>query len=235
MTFDPKLPYTCTVSASGRTEQHESFGLIQFLRTQGTQKLFGSSIENHTYITLRIAQAERGHEHSREWFYPRRELIEVSLSAAQFAELITSLNMGSGVPCTIHRVLGTKMEPLPAEHKSEAQLTQEGFEVSTSQLASSLRVLAKSVRSTLEKKTLTVADRKDIINRIDRIVMEVESNLPHILSSFQESVDKGVSHAKAEVESFLTLGLQAMGISSLKQFRGPSTPSLPPTKPDDGW
>lgn len=235
MTFDPKLPYTCAVSKGTRTEQHESFGLIQFLRTQGTQRLFGSAIDNQTYITLRITQAERGHEHSREWYYPRRELIEVSLSSAQFAELITSLNIGAGVPCTIYRVLGTKMEPLPLEHKTEAQLTQEGFEVSTSQLAASLHALAKGVRSTLEKKNLTVADRKDIINRIDRIVMEVESNLPHILSSFQESVEKGVSHAKAEVESFLTFGLQAMGISSLKQLKDVSSASLslPPTKTEE--
>jgi len=55
--------------------------------------------------------AEKERHLNRDWFHKKKHLIEVEMSQTQFAEMITSLNVGDGVPCTIRY--------LPDKHRIE--------------------------------------------------------------------------------------------------------------------
>ncbi len=85
-------------------ETHESFGLIGFSRTQGNPgRLFGSPLTDHgSFMTLRISRAKRvtddlGHEH---YFGGMRgDLIEVKLSASQYAERKLAYEEAGGGQC----------------------------------------------------------------------------------------------------------------------------------------
>src|SRR5690348_7418858 len=81
---------------------HPSFGQIQFTRTNGNARFYGSELNQAHYVEMTVHPSEVERELSRDWFYTEgAPLIKVRLSQNQFAELITSLNMGSGVPCTV--------------------------------------------------------------------------------------------------------------------------------------
>ena len=75
---------------------HPSYGMVQFSRvTGGNCRLFGSALEGHNHrIELRIFEAEMHIDHDlhMERPYGKGQIIEVALSAAQFAELLTTMN-----------------------------------------------------------------------------------------------------------------------------------------------
>ena len=88
------------------TKKHPSYGLIRFSRIQGHQHFFGSDSRPDSYIELTVSECEHNQDLVQSWYFPRKELVSLRLTNNQFAELITSLNMGSGVPCTLEFIKG---------------------------------------------------------------------------------------------------------------------------------
>lgn len=212
-----RLPYTCEEHGKETTERHESFGLVSIHRIQGSTKLFGSHLENqHSYFVLEIKRADLNHGLGRNWFYGRQQLIEVHLSAAQFAEMITTLNMGTGTPCTIARVLGDHLEPPPLQNETETKKIKSSFAADLKSLASSLLSKAEKVEAILEKKALSQADRKEITSVLRGALQHVQANLPFVLESFHESTEKIVTQAKAEVDAFLALSIHKIGMDGMR-------------------
>jgi hypothetical protein len=82
--------------------KHPAFGMIGAARVQsmGTW-LFGSPIKHRGFIILRIQEAEEHHRLNSDWHYANKLTTEVWLSEAQWASFVSTLNIGSGVPCTI--------------------------------------------------------------------------------------------------------------------------------------
>jgi hypothetical protein len=92
-------------------KKHPSFGMVSFSRCYGTnRRLFQSHVKNMTTVRLRIKQASVKHSLHQDHTYGEESLIEVELSPAQFAELLTSMNVGDGVPCTINYVNEKKLK-----------------------------------------------------------------------------------------------------------------------------
>lgn len=217
--FDPKLPYETEVQGDATVERHESFGMVSIHRTHGgNPSLFGTHLDNHhSYFVIEVKQGTVSHSLGRDWYSGagRRQLIEIHLSAAQFAEMITTPNTGEGTPCTIHRVLGDRLEEPPRDRDNESKRIQSSFKEDLKNLAKSLVDKAKKIDTVLEKKNLNLADREEIRGALRRAIQDVQSNLPFMLTSFQESTEKTVTQAKAEVEAFLSLSLHRLGIDSM--------------------
>jgi hypothetical protein len=207
-------------------DRHPSYGLLQIHRVSGgARQLFGSSIDHGQSIMLRIARAESRRDLAHTWYYDYERVIEVEMSPAQFAEAITSLNCGVGVPCTIRRHTGEDI-PDPVVPSVRQQHVDE-FKAVMRELVDKLNAGTEQARELLQKKSLTKADREAILATLDQVYRSVGSNAPFIHSSFDEAMDKTVTEAKAEVDAFFTnavttLGLQAMA-SKLEAL-----PSEPP-------
>ena len=99
--------------------KHSSFGNLSISRSFGGKRhLYGSSIEHSNFITLRISHSELHRHLKQDWYHATAPIVEVTLSQAQFAEAITSLNMGDGVPVTINYTeKDGRAEPTPFESK----------------------------------------------------------------------------------------------------------------------
>ena len=75
---------------------HPSYGTLLFSRSTGAKEaLFGSSIQHRDTIcmTLHHASIERGL--NRDWIHGDKVIAEVEMSYSQFAEAITSMNIGT--------------------------------------------------------------------------------------------------------------------------------------------
>jgi hypothetical protein len=113
--------------------EHPSYGLVHISRvSSGTSatRLFGSPLAHH-YGTIRIsigsAKWLHGLHHDRYFGSNRGEHVEIEMSAAQFADMITSLNIGGGTPCTIRRLAGAEV-PSPPDYATEAEHIRDNFE-----------------------------------------------------------------------------------------------------------
>lgn len=205
-----------------QTSQHESYGLVGLYRHQhggGKTRLFGSSLENHyDTIVLRLHRAKRVHSLARDWYHTdgRIPVVEIELSAAQFAEMITTPNTGDGVPCTIRNVEGRRMADVPEGDKTEAVKVREDFRKQMAGYADAIDKLRGEAAEILGKKSLTQADRQAVLGILDKARQDMRSNVPFIMSSFEEASEKVVSSAKAEIDAAMTRTIHAAGIGALR-------------------
>ena len=89
-------------------KDHPSYGILRLTRaSNGGQgvALFGSSIHHNNTIRLSISKGfeERKENETRYYGYAamKDSYIDLEMCYSQFAEAITSIGMGEGVPVTI--------------------------------------------------------------------------------------------------------------------------------------
>jgi hypothetical protein len=149
-----------------------------------------------------------------------RTLIEVELSAAQFAELLTTMNVGSGVPCTIRHLAGQGHIPDPPDTKIEIDRVQESFGDRIKDLKDLLKQSKASIQEMFdEKATLGVKSKAQVLEVINKLIMEITSNIPFIIDQFNEATERVVTSAKAEVDNFVTNVIVQTGLTQLQAMK----------------
>ena len=220
---------TCVAGPSGDIQQeetHPAFGLIQFNRVTGRpSKLFGSHINNHAgFIRMTIRKARRIHALHRDFYMPKDCLFEVDLTHAQFAELITSMNVGSGTPCTLRfeRAHGGKIPNIPEELETEQDKITSSFEAALEELKGKIYVRTKAIEAVMDKKSIGKKDRENVRKALQNIYMQVSSNIPFILDQLTDSADKVTQHAKTEIDGFMTSVIRSAGLEALQNNLAPA-------------
>jgi len=205
----------------GEEESHESYGLLQISKvtSSGARPLFGSSIKHSNTVRISIHTAtKRRSDSSSEYYHDDKQLIEVEMSASQFAEAITTLNHGTGTPVTLQKIMGKTMEACPEENK-RAQHSRE-FKERMEKLAQSIKAKRDELVATVDKAKLSKKAKEEMIMKYNVLVQEIEKNIPFFETQFNRQMDKTVTEAKAEVESFITNAIQSTGLKALKDNEG---------------
>ncbi|MFA5366685.1 MAG: hypothetical protein WC333_02275 [Dehalococcoidia bacterium] len=195
---------------------HPSFGVVHISRVScgGNMNLFGSSILHSNFLELTISRAEEVRsEVCGDRYYEKDEIVRVSMSASQFAEMITTMNHGSGVPVTIDRVMGEKMPACPGVSK-RMQHSQE-FKKRMREFAQRLKNDQASLQELLKKDKLSKEDKRVMKHTFEYLTTEIENNIPFFEEQFEEQMDKTVTEGKAEIENFITHAIQTTGIKAL--------------------
>lgn len=223
----PRAPYQRTVTRNNirdveMEETHESYGLAQISRVSGGARLFGSSVRHQHFFYLKVHRGRRVSTPTGEHFYTdgRVPIIEVAFSPAQFVELITTMNIGSGIPCTITEVEGIHMDPTPDDAGNELKVMVEMFEDRIGEAVDKLRAHDNDLGKLLDKKTFNKDDKEKIRSVVHAARRLLDDSAPFILKVFGEHTEKMVAKGKLEVESFITLALQRAGIKSIKDSGG---------------
>ena len=99
------------------------------------------------------------------------------------------MNAGSGVPCTIRRLMGKELSD-PPDELLEAEQVKHDFKDKTDQVGKKLENYRQRIEDILDKKNITQADRKEVLSHLSTIVQEVRSNLPFWLDQFHEATTK---------------------------------------------
>jgi len=201
---------------------HESYGQVQFSRISGGRsRLYGSAIRKHgDSIILVIRRSELIHSLGYDRHFGRKQLIEVELSAAQFAALLTTMNVGMGVPCTIRYIGGEQMEhppeDEPLEHEKIAQeLAHEGKYAT--RINASLRDAEDMLRAMLSRKgSIRKGDVSDTLAKVVRARRDVKEDLPFMLGQFREAAEKVKTTVMAEADAWLTSVVQRAGLKALQ-------------------
>jgi hypothetical protein len=204
------------------TDTHPAYGVAVFSRAQGNPgKLFGSSLRDHrSFVILSIRSAERYHDTGRDWIHPKNVVTEVYFSAAQFAQLITTMNVGDGTPCTIKHLNGVegRVPNIPEDDATENERCYNDFEKRVHEIHANTERRVAELQMMLENKpTITKVDRGKIISLLRDIQREVKGNIPYQIEAFQEAVEKTTQQAKAEIDASVTVAIQKAGMESLRE------------------
>ena len=207
--------------------EHASYGILHISRTSGGTsaiRLFGSPLATH-YGTIRLTISKgkwiHGLNHDR-YFGMNKDFIEIEMSAAQFADAITSLNMGSGTPCTIRYIQGERIDP-PPHHTTEAEYIRDNFESTLDKYKAKAHTYRKRIEELASK--LSAKAKDEIRVALDVMEDQLGSNIPFVVKQFQEATTRITTAAKAEVDAFVTGVVRAAGLQSIAEGRLP--PLLP--------
>lgn len=187
----------------GERHSHPSYGSLSFSRTTGgNPNLFGTSVKHHDKIcmTLRRCVYDRGLH--TNWYHPTEKLFEVEMSYTQFAELITSMNMYEGVPCTIKHIMGEVTPPVP--YYNPVEVHKKEFEESTDKVYEEAQnLISKVAEKFKEKKSFNKKDQEEIISMLHQISMGIGCNQKYQIDCFNEQMEHTVAESKGEIEAFM--------------------------------
>jgi hypothetical protein len=201
------------------TKKHPSYGTVQISRVHSSanNEFFGSSITHQDFIALRINQASIQRNLHRDWIHAEENIVEVYMSQTQFAEAITSMNLGSGTPCTIHSVLRKLVEPDKFENKRfefEKEFDAQVKKVNTD----SHKLMAELYARFADSKPLTKKEREEICGQLRMLNQEIECNMPFIQKSFAEQMDRTVLESKGEAEAFIEGKIRSLGLKGMEDL-----------------
>lgn len=193
-------------------ERDPSFGVVSISRVQGQRRLFDSPFEHHHFITLSIRRAYRTRTnlHS-DYIGDGEELIEVAMSEVQFANMITSLNVGGGTPCTIARWDGECVkEPAPEQ-------TKKIFENEAAEHFTDLAAMAAELEklTAMPAKDVKAPQRERMAFLALKVHQAVSSSATFFHEQFQRSMDKTVAAAKGEVQAYIMAAISKAGLKAL--------------------
>ena len=194
---------------------HPSFGQIYFGRvnSNGT-KFYGSELSQDHIIQMDLSASEMGRSLTRDWYYAKQLLARIRMSSGQFAELITSLNNGSGVCCTIEYLGCERVEQLP-ELESRKEFVHRKFEDRMKEFANQIKENQNKAKEIVRKKTLSKSDIHELTWYLEWLTQEISSNIPFFAKCFQETMDTVVYEAKTEVENAIQHKINVLGLSEL--------------------
>lgn len=196
--------------------RHESFGIAGFSRitSSGAKALFGSSIKHSNTIVFRVNRAKINRHLEQDWFHSdgRVPIVEIEMSQTQFAEMITSMNQGEGVPVTLRYIEGKKMEECDFENKRSQHAAE--FKETMGVFAQTVRESSNKLLAMIGK--LAKKDQDAAKSILGQIIQEIESNIPFYEKQFQRQMDHTVKEAKGEVEAFVQNRITSAGLKALQ-------------------
>lgn len=195
-------------------ETHPSYGMIGLHRISGHQPLFGTSIEHRDFFRISIGTASHKRNLNTDWYHKDETLIEVSISANQFMDLITGINRGDGIPCTISYKDGKHIPEPP--FVSQVDLYKEEFKKNMNKLAEPIDAKIDMVKKILDGKTITKGDKEEIMVLLNSMTTGLKSTLPFVQSSFAEQMDKTLTETKCAVEAMVTNRIIDAGVKAIQ-------------------
>jgi hypothetical protein len=220
---DPVEPKLESVETTGgfkgdKTYSHPSWGVVHASRVSGWSNLFGSNLEHQHYVTLSIGRAKKTVDSNgmeRISGDMRGELIEIKMSEVQWGQLLSSMNMGSGVPCTLERVGYEYMPPAPVSEISENFHAAIKGDIET--VAKDFLAAVEKIKARLQNdpRALGKGEREIMVKDLHYAVKTLTDSLPFIQKMAEERIEEQVVSAKAEIDGFLQFKAALVGFKAI--------------------
>lgn len=188
---------------------HHAFAQIQASRINGHKVLYGSDFNSHNYIALRIHKSEMVRDLSHDWHHEREQYIEVAMSEAQWATLVSSLNSTS-VPCTLTYLRGETVDQLP---ELTNRVNQFGAEFSK-HLGSAVEQLSEAMKA-ISALGLSKVKTETLLSMLSKAQADIKGNAHFVEKSFSEHMENQVEKAKCEANAYLYHVIQRAGLDAL--------------------
>jgi len=197
---------------------HPAFGMIRFGRTNGSQTLFGSEVDNAGYISIEVkGGSEYWHLHEKHYSSSGKPtIIRLAISYAQFAEAITNQNCGDGVPCTLEYINGERLPLISQNTVSVGEQIKLDIKAQSKKITDTIDLLEGQINGL----KLSEKQKGLLIQTLDGTRRELTSNLPFIIDQCEEAVEHITTKAKIEVEAFAQSRIHQLGMQALAEKGG---------------
>ena len=201
-----------------KSETNPAYGMLAFHRVSGGDpNLFGSSVKHNQKIMLTLKEGRVQRELSTDWYSGIKTLFEVEMSYTQFAELISAMNVGDGIPVTI-RYTSEKGNIKGIEIVNKRTQFLDEFKEQNDTSAEMAKDLIQKVSDIFsEKRNIKAAEREEILSILRKLYNNVNSHNTFMLNQFNESMENISTEAKGEVEAFVQNKINSIALATLKE------------------
>lgn len=199
---------------------HPAYGTVTMSIVHGGNKtLFGSDLGHSDRVCIRVNHAELKRDLNHDWIHSRGQLIEFEMSHAQFAQFITSQGNGSGTPVTLRWIHGQgsipAIENIETKHETFRREIREAAHERLQHIDQSLKSLDILLNSggSVSKKEL-----REIYTNLARHAALLPGTLEFVVKSGEEALEKATSDAKIEVESYMQMAANRIGLNHISDL-----------------
>ena len=193
----PKKVEPPAYSPDSEVTTHPAYAQISIGRTTGHFNLYGSDLNHNHAIHLTISRSKHHRDLHRDSYLEEKELLEVYLSEHEWATLLSSMNIGGGVPCTLRSVMGEMVPQIPPPPSRRDQFKNEAKQTMRDAYAQ-IKVLGEK----LESLAMPVKTRKELEQHLQKCKQELQANLPFVLEQFDEHMGATVAAGKQELIAY---------------------------------
>lgn len=194
---------------------HPAFGQISVSRVTaggGGINLYDSDFGHNEIVSVEIKHSQLNRGLSRDWHHPREHIVQLYMSAAQWATFVSSFNSGGGVPCTLNWEKGIGEIPgIPAIERSESY--KHDMRNTTKEAVERLDKL----KATIEGMALPKKKTEELLSQLRMAHMSVSSSITFVQDQFDEHIETTIEKSKVEVENYLTSRIQRAGLAALQK------------------
>ena len=196
--------------------KHESYGVLGFARCQTTPKsLYGSSIKHSNIIRLELKTSECERSLNKNYYFGRKRLFVVDMSMSQYAELISSMNCGDGIPVTIREINGKMIDDCP--YVNETKEHYDDFKKDYKKLnAKALELIENLTERFKSSKPMGKKEKEEVLSTLLQFRYDLDENNSFRDEQFRKHMEKVTADAKAEVESFFDNKLRSIALSKIE-------------------
>lgn len=206
----------------GSTTTHPAYAQICASRVSGHANLYGSEFNHQHYVSVRIHKSEHRRTLSNDWHYARGELIEVSMSEAQWASFVSGMNVGHGPCCTIQHINCKPVPQLPDPKVTTAHFRAEIAEVYREAQAELIAIAGELGEAIGKRKA------EEIRRRVQIVAGRVVGSAVFVADQFDEHMENTTEKAKIEVNAFVESAINRAGLQAIAN--GTAVLSLPGEK-----
>ena len=198
-------------------ERHDSWGMVGiYHQHHGGKELFGSDVTNYNTICLKIKTAQCSRDLGRDWIMGDKTLIEITLSANQFADLLTNANIGDGVPCTIEYVAGKGMIEYKPQ-KPKIEIIEEERDELAEKTVSDLESSIAMVKELIANKKLSKSAGEELLSKVNGAYSSlVGGSKEFFKKQVKQEVNDMVIEAKRQVQSYVDNKIYSTGLKMLQ-------------------
>lgn len=214
---------------------HPSYAIITSSRISRGQNcaMFGTSLKTNHPIRIEIRPAELRRDLNHDWYHGKRlPFIEIEMSEGQWAQFVSSMNVGEGTPCTVKHLNGEAIDNPPFINK----LTefQDEFQKSMEEMSTELETVVEDVVEMLQtKKNINKTDRQMMLRKIDKFVMNIKANMPYVAEKFGDQMEKVVDEAKNQINTHYQNIIVKTGMDKIAELQSMKVPQITEGESDE--
>ena len=187
-------------------------GLIKFSRVNGTTSCFGSEYISESYIQLEIVEADVQKNIGTTTYISGKNVVKLRITNHQFSELITNLNNGLNIPCTLEVVKGERMD----NYKS-TNTTMSDYQHSTIELSNECFELVEKITVQLNElsnaKSPSKTKLKEVARSVDNLYTKLKHDIPWLQERFNGEMLNILSSIKQEASVWIENKLIRLGLN----------------------
>lgn len=189
--------------ATGGTEvYHPAAAMVRISNPSGTTALIGSALKHQNWFTLSVCRAKMERRHGETVHYAGETLVEVELSADQFARMISSVGKGEGTLATLSW-FGRSIDNPPVD--TPKLEVQKEYVRDLKEMTETTMKVVQTIDALIEGGAVKKSDLRALRSQVATVMGAVSGKGPFLAERFTEQMEKVLASAKTELETFIAL------------------------------